>query len=299
MYIYIYIFLFILISHSLYPFSLSLSFWSLMLSTFSLFFSVSSSPTFSHQVSSWLWQSVWLGNGGSAHPLSHLCLILCSMSLFHLSQPPRPPRASFFFAPYQHLWRSACRSCSWIDSVKIFPPIRFGFNVGFGCFTVGQSSLWVEVICRLTCIWETIALVSMHFKWFSKVASRVLLAWVQYETQVSKTWVPLADLEVFCHIDLESYRLEFVNSKPKSIGLFSIDKDLEDKRRRIEEQRTSLGAKEEEEEEDKEEEEEGKKNRGPGWARKRRIRSGRKKKRTEEEEEEVRSWNVENGELEF
>ena len=26
-------------------------------------------------------------------------------------------------------------------------------------------------------------------------------------------------MEVFCHIDLESYRLEFVKSKPKSIGL--------------------------------------------------------------------------------
>ena len=45
------------------------------------------------------------------------------------------------------------------------------------------------------------------------------MARVQYETRVSKTRVPLADLEVFCHIDLESYRLEFVKSKPKSIGL--------------------------------------------------------------------------------
>ena len=51
------------------------------------------------------------------------------------------------------------------------------------------------------------------------LASRVLEARFQSKYRVSNTWILLADLGTFCHIDLESYRLEFVNSKSKSTRL--------------------------------------------------------------------------------
>ena len=85
----------------------------------------------------------------------------------------------------------------------------------------------------------------------------------------------------FCHIDLESYRLEFVKSKPKSIGLDFYrwrSRWQKKKNRRTEDQ---IGQEEEESNLEG------------------RRKELRKKKRTEEEEKEVCLWNVENGELEF
>ena len=59
----------------------------------------------------------------------------------------------------------------------------------------------------------------MHEKQYCKLASLFLEAWFQSKYRVSNTWIPLADLGIFCHIDLKSYRLEFVKSKSESIGL--------------------------------------------------------------------------------
>ena len=98
----------------------------------------------------------------------------------------------------------------------------------------------------------------------------------------------------------QSYRLEFVKSKPKSIGLDFYrwrSRRQKKKNRGTEDQIKSIT-----EDQIGKEEEERKKNRGPNWAGRKRIRSGRKKKRIEEEEEEeeeVYSWNVENGEQKF
>ena len=59
----------------------------------------------------------------------------------------------------------------------------------------------------------------MRQKQYWKLASRVLKARFQSKYRVSNTQVPLADLGFFYHIDLESYRFEFVKSKSKFTGL--------------------------------------------------------------------------------
>ena len=56
-------------------------------------------------------------------------------------------------------------------------------------------------------------------KQYWKLASRVLEARFQSKYQVSNTRIQLVDLCIFCHIDLESYRLEFVKSKSESTTL--------------------------------------------------------------------------------
>ena len=96
------------------------------------------------------------------------------------------------------------------------------------------------------------------------------------------------------HIDLESYRLEFVKSKSKSTRLDFYSETYQHKsdrvgtekqktqRQRNKEQRNRSGRKEEEEEE--EEEEERKKNKGPDRAGRRRLRSERKTQMWKEEE---------------
>ena len=77
----------------------------------------------------------------------------------------------------------------------------------------------------------------MHKKQYCKLASWVLKARFPSKYRVSKTWVLLADLGFFCHIDLESYRLEFVKSKSESIGL-DFYSETDQIRSRTEKQRT-------------------------------------------------------------
>ena len=54
---------------------------------------------------------------------------------------------------------------------------------------------------------------------YCKLASRVLEAWFQSKYWVSNIRILLADLGTFCHIDLESYKLESVKSKFESTRL--------------------------------------------------------------------------------
>ena len=139
-------------------------------------------------------------------------------------------------------------------------------------------------------------------KQYWKLASRVLEARFQSKYQVSNTRIQLVDLCIFCHIDLESYRLEFVKSKSESTTLDFYSETNQNKSDRVgtkkqrtegqrnKEWRNGLGRKKKKKKKKKRrrrgrrpedqigQEEENSDLKG-------RVRCGRKKKRTEEEED--------------
>ena len=141
----------------------------------------------------------------------------------------------------------------------------------------------------------------MFEKQYWKLASWVLEARFQSKYQVSNTRIQLVDLCIFCHIDLESYRLEFVKSKFESTTLDFYSETNQNKSdqagtkkqrtegQRNKEWRNGLGRKKKKKkkkrrrrgrrtEDQIRQEEENSDLKG-------RVRCGRKKKRTEEEED--------------